>query len=250
MKLWFQRLLYKLLISVRPHTSRTVRVAFPVMLLSVALMGAATITSDNSSYLVLETNRNRVTEGEEVSIVVSVYAHVPVNAVDLAISFPASELKVRSVDTGESVLTIWTEEPYVKGNTAYLSGGTFRKGFTGEHVVARINAIAQKSGVAEVTANSVRLLAGDGAGTEIAIDSDTGNDKVRVWIATKDGEIQGEIDVNVIITDIDGDGEVDLGDISRFMAAWFNKDKVYDFNGDGQMTFTDFSIILADSFNK
>ena len=65
----------------------------------------------------------------------------------------------------------------------------------------------------------------------------------------EDGVLSAEATIS-IITDMDGDGKVDLKDISTFMAAWFTKAKTYDFDGDGRMTFRDFSIILADSFTR
>ena len=59
------------------------------------------------------------------------------------------------------------------------------------------------------------------------------------------------VDVRVnFLSDIDGDGEVSLRDISTFMSAWTDKSKLYDFNGDGRMSFRDFSIILADYFSR
>lgn len=250
MKLWFQRILYKFCVSCQPHDSRTVRFAFPILLLSVAFLGAATITSTTSSYLILESSKTSIKEGEQFSLDVIVYAHEPVNAIDLAIRFPKSQLEVTNIDAGESVITLWTEEPYFENNTAYLRGGTYRKGFEGEHFVARIDARAKQSGIAQVTAESVRLLAGDGSGTEIPIDSSSGVESVAVRIANQNGEIVGGVDVIRILTDIDGDGEVDLADISAFMAAWHNRDVVYDFSGDGKMTFKDFAIILSDAFYK
>ena len=66
---------------------------------------------------------------------------------------------------------------------------------------------------------------------------------------TDPASIAIDIEVN-ILTDISGDGKVTLRDVSMFMSAWKNKDKLFDFNGDGKMTFRDFSIILADLFLK
>lgn len=253
MKVWFQRLLYKTCVYCRINNSRTIRFVFPVfpfILLSVALLGAATITSTTSSYLILEANKISIKEGEKVSVDVYVYAHKPVNAVDLAISYPVDELEVTSISKGQSVITLWTQEPYIENNTAYLRGGTYRKGFQGEHFIARIDAVAKQSGTANVVAKSVRLLAGDGSGTEIESDTANGTELVQIRIANSNGELIGEVDILKIVTDIDGDGNVTLSDISRFMAAWHNRDVIYDFSGDGKMTFRDFAIILADSFNK
>lgn len=252
MKLWFQRILYSLCIACRPHRSRTVRLAFPLLLLSVGFFGAATIVKDfeNASYLLLDPSTNVITEGEPFSLEVYVYAHEPVNAIDISIAYPSSQAQVTSVDAGASVITLWTEEPYIKNNTVYLSGGTFRKGFQGEHFIARINAIAKKSGVANIEAKNIRLLAGDGAGSEVSVTDARGQNSVQIQIANENGEVVGAVSVIKILSDIDGDGKVDLRDISIFMAAWRNRDIIYDFNGDGKMTFRDFGILLSDSFFK
>jgi hypothetical protein len=68
-------------------------------------------------------------------------------------------------------------------------------------------------------------------------------------IASEDGKLTGTAEVS-IVTDLDGDGEVSLKDISAFMAAWLTRASTFDFNGDGRMTFKDFSILLSDSFFK
>ena len=107
---------------------------------------------------------------------------------------------------------------------------------------------ATESGSARVSAGSAPFIAGDGKGTEVSVASG-GNTETRIYIANEDGSLVGKAAV-YIVTDIDGDGSVDLRDISSFMAAWFNKSSVFDFNGDGRMTFRDFSILLADSFFK
>lgn len=216
--------------------------------MTIAILGAATITSESTSYLILETTAKNLKEGEVFSLDVKVYAHKPVNAIDLAIAYPKSQIQVRGIDSGESVITLWTKDPYVENNTVYLSGGTFRKGFVGEHFIARINAIALKSGSADIVAENIQLLAGDGSGTEIPV-SNT-DSAVRVQIANKEGELVGSVNVTKIITDIDGDGKVDFTDILQFMSAWFGGEIVYDFSGDGKMTFKDFSIILSDAFTK
>ena len=75
------------------------------------------------------------------------------------------------------------------------------------------------------------------------------NSNIKIFVSGEEGVISGEVEIK-FVTDIDGDGDIDLGDLSAFMAAWFLGNKVYDFNGDGKMTFSDFSIILSDSFFK
>lgn len=247
---WVKHQLYRLLVALGWHTNRTVRKAFPILLFSIALLGAATISSQSGSYVELTTKVTSVQAGDSFPVEVYVYADQPINAIDLAISYPADQVTVTGIDAGESVITLWTKEPYFKNNTVYLTGGTYRRGFTGRHLVARIDAVAKKSGTADISAKNIKLLAGDGTGNEVAV-ADTGKkSEVRINILNTDGEVAGDIAIIKVLTDIDGDGEVSMSDILRFMEAWRSHTTIYDFSGDGRMTFRDFAIILSDSFFK
>jgi hypothetical protein len=55
--------------------------------------------------------------------------------------------------------------------------------------------------------------------------------------------------VTRLATDIDGNGQINLVDVSAFMGAWTSQNRIFDFNGDGRMTFRDFSILLAAVFS-
>jgi hypothetical protein len=251
----FKQILYFFCSNCRSNKSSTVRYAFPLVFTLAAFLGAAAIVTDNKSFIHLESSVASVKAGEMFEITIFVSAHVPVNAVDITLEFPKNQISIVSIDKGESVLTLWTQEPRVENNKVYLTGGTFRRGFIGDHIIATINARATQSGLAKFSVDTVSLLAGDGSGTKVSV---TKNDKesTTLFITKEDGTktpetdavgVQGVTSV-VLVTDIDGDGQVTLADISRFMAAWNNKSITYDFNGDGTMSFRDFGIILADSF--
>ncbi len=245
-KLW-----YSVCVSCRPHRSRTVRLAFPLVIIATIFAGAAVITSSNQSFVSIETEPTSVRKGEQFFILVKVTAHTPVNAIDIEIQYPESQMEITGIDTGESVITLWTEEPYANGGIIKLTGGTFQKGFLGEHIIARVRAVATETGAAYVSKNTATFIAGDGLGTEILV-SESESDATQVFIANADGSsgsLVGTVSVH-IVTDVDGDGDVDIKDISAFMVAWFNKSSIFDFNGDGRMTIRDFSILLADSFFK
>jgi hypothetical protein len=219
-----------------------------------ALLAASSIVSEHKSFVHLESSVKSVSAGEQFSIGVYVTAHVPVNAVDLSLVFPKEQISIVGIDTGESVITLWTEDPSVKGNTVVMRGGTFRKGFIGNHLIATINARAVQTGIAQFSVDNVILLAGDGSGSKVSV-AKTGEEEKSFFIIDEKGEVASGGSVGVqgtvsamIVTDIDGDGNVSLGDISRFMVAWNTKATIFDFNGDGSMTFRDFGIILADSF--
>ena len=253
---WYTRVWYFLCSSCNPNRSQTVRYAFPVVLSTLVLMAAVSLTNTSQTFIEIVPSKNTVRAGESLELRVYVSAHKPVNAVDISVKLPSSQLKVKGVDTGESVITLWTAEPYEKNGVVYLRGGTFRKGFLGRHLIATINAEAVESGLAYVNVLDSLLLAGDGKATEIPT-ATSPTQEVKLYIANADGTFTGQ-DVPAgifeaaaevkIITDIDGDGQVSLSDVSQFMVAWHSRTVLYDFNNDGKMTFRDFAIILADSF--
>lgn len=249
------KILYFFCSTCRPNQSSTVRYAFPLIFTIAAFLGASAVVSTNKSYIHLESSSTQVKAGDTFHVDVYVNATVPVNAVDISVEFPKEQIVVTGINTGESVITLWAKDPYVQGNKVIMQGGTFRKGFSGDHLIATINAKATQSGIAQFSANDVVLLAGDGSGSQVAV-TKTGKDATSLYIAKEDGTfskptdavgIKGSANV-MIVTDIDGDGKVTLSDISSFMAAWSSKSTLYDFNHDGVMSFRDFGIILADSF--
>jgi len=227
----------------------TVKYMFPLVLGIVAILGASVISSEQS-YIRLQPSQTTVLVGERFSINIYASAHVPVNALDITINFSSEMVKIISVDKAQSVLTIWTKEPTIANNIITMAGGTYRRGFVGEHLVATIKAEAKQNGVTEFLVSNAELLAGDGRGTAVAV-SGTGSESSKSFIIYNQNEDPAKITTEFGITinaDIDDDGKVTLKDISAFMAAWHSQSKVYDFNNDGKMNFKDFSIILAKSF--
>lgn len=231
-------------------SATTVRYMFPVFLGFALFLGANSI-STQSSYIRLETDATVIRADERFHLDVLANAHEPVNAVDITLRFDSASVEVISVDRGQSVLTIWTEEPKVTNNTVTLRGGTFRRGFLGEHKIATIVLRAKQTGQSDLSTASATLLAGDGSGTPVRV-SEVADSKISLFIYdenTSPSDIGANVQV-ALATDIDGDGKVTLRDISAFMAAWSNRSIIYDFDGDGRMTFRDFSIILASFFTR
>jgi hypothetical protein len=227
----------------------TVRYMFPLAVGFAAVLGAQLISATDSSYIRLEIDKQAVANNELFSVEVFAYAHVPVNAVDVTLTFDGDKVTVEQVDRGQSVLTIWTEDPVVTNNSVVLRGGTFRRGFIGEHRIARIDLRATDTGSSQFNTEDVLLLAGDGQGTPVTT-SETSDASVNLFVYdenTNPSDIAVEVAVGVI-SDIDGDGRVTLRDISAFMSDWASNNRLHDFNGDGRMTFRDFSIILANFF--
>lgn len=246
MRAWLTRLLFPT--YYRTRNRGQVRYAFPIIALTALFAGLASVVTQNASYIAVSTTPSSVKEGESFMIEVRAYASTPVNAVDITLSYPQNQISIEGIDKGTSVISLWAEEPHAKDGKIYLRGGVFQKGFLGEHPIARIKARATATGAAHVSLSSASLIAGDGNGTEVSVDR-TDKDTTKIFVTSADGALKGVADV-ALITDIDGNGRVDINDISDFMSAWFTRGKVLDFNNDGKMNFRDFSILLSDSFFK
>lgn len=246
---FIQRLIATVFPTAQLHNSRTVRYAFSFLFLFATVLGMAAVGTKITSSVSLVSSASTVEEGQVFSVTVLVFAAVPVNAVDLTITFPATQVEVLGIDRGESVLTLWTEDPHVEGSSVIMRGGTFKKGFVGEHKIATIKVKAKAAGLAQFLAGNVKLLAGDGKGSDVTADVSAAIAKTNIYTA---GQIPASSLVAnarlVLVTDIDGDGAVSLRDISSFMASWAGVGAKYDFNNDGAMTFRDFSILLSDYF--
>lgn len=227
-------------------------------LTSVAFIGlAATIsltstTSVSSVHIIPE--QANVVVGEQFFIDVRVDAKTAINAVNINIAYPSSLLDITQLRDGESVITIWTEPPTAAGGVVKLSGGTFRRGFIGEHRIIRLTAVAKVPGVIRLRPQDISLLTGDGSGDTARVTSGS-TDEVRI-VAFAADDVDRPQSANEGastpsgLTDLTGDGRVTMQDISVFMSAWSTGSPVFDFSGDGRMTFRDFSIILADFFRQ
>jgi hypothetical protein len=250
---FLRRALNKVFPTLGLKNSPTVRYAFSFLFVFAALASIAAVSSTKGSYIKVVSNEQAVEVGTQFSLEVYVFADAPVNAVDISVLYPDSQVEVLGIDKGESVITLWTEEPSVKNGAVILRGGTYKRGFVGEHKIATINLKAKTAGSAQFLAGTVSLLAGDGKGTSITADTSRAKVVTTVFpVGQKPadaGTFEGSVSF-VVVTDVDGDGDVTLRDISSFMANWTSKDRQFDFNNDGQMTFRDFSIILYDYFAK
>ncbi len=252
-----KRLVHKLLRALVPpayrgQSSRTVRYAFPAVAFLTVFLSVAAVTVSQKSTIELIVSDATVSAGRTFSVDVYVTAEVPVNAVDIEVAVPSS-VKVTGIDTGESVITLWTNEPYVEKGVVYLRGGTFRRGFSGRHLIATINGVSESPGVVTVKVQKTILLAGDGTGATVPY---VAGEAATLYVINTDGSYDSSgvgtdaATATIVITDIDGDGDVSLADVSRFMVAWTSRSFIYDFDNDGKMTFRDFGIILSDTFFK
>jgi hypothetical protein len=220
-----------------------------VAALALGLMAAVSLSDQPTTVdLGLQSGGSVVTVGKPFQIVVAVDAKEPINAVEMDLLYEEKFLEIEQIRDGESVLTIWAEEPTASGGVVHFRGGTFRRGFVGEHKLITMTARATKSGTFRIHPQRVLLLAGDGDGTKIELSA---KDVTPLTLTARSQEAAMVDDAVKSIwhdTDISGDGRVTMRDISIFMSAWGKTEIIYDFTGDNRMTFPDFSVILTHYF--
>lgn len=237
----------------RPHQRGPVRHIFSFSISALALLGilATAHLANPDTTVFMTTPQTVAVVGEQFFIDVKVATEREVNAVSMNIRYPTSNFTVNQLREGESVLSIWTETPSASNGLISLSGGTFRRGFTGENRIIRIAATASSPGNYTLRPEQVRLLVGDGTGDQLELNtSQIESITIRVVGESEAQAVREAIEAGRRPTDLTGDGQVTMQDISIFMSAWSNGSPVYDFTGDGRMTFRDFSVILADFFRQ
>lgn len=246
------KLLQLVLQPYRHPRSRTVRYAFPMVFVSALLLLASVASLEGKPEVLLEVSPTQVVIGEEAYLDVKVRTTSAINALTIIISAPTDKVLMDTVQVSNSVITLWTEEPRVDNGKIILRGGTFRRGFVGEHTIARIAFTPATSGTFAFTADNIELVAGDGAGTVIRPDAELVRSDTLYSFASREDlvAVEDKPRFELAIREQLGitDRAIGLRDISRFMSAWSTKATSYDFDGDGAMTFRDFAILLAYSF--
>jgi hypothetical protein len=230
------------------RSTMTVRFAFPLLFAFATFLGLASIVSTSASAIELELKTTVVNKNSDFQIDVYATALVPVNAVNIAIDYSADLIEVLGIDKGQSVITLWTEDPKATNGVITLTGGTYRKGFIGKHLIATINARAKVDGKANFVVKKAELYAGDGKASAVLTKLDNGRADIMVTsqpVQSNSG-IADQKSISVyVVTDIDHDGAVSMADITTFMKNWFTRSALYDFNNDGLMTINDLSILLS-----
>ena len=250
---WYKRLLFKICVMCRPHQRGPVKRFFSLGMVA-ALLTAGTFAllqqSSSQNQISITSDSSVVIVGEPFFIDVKVMATDNINAVELEIAYPDDRLGIDNLRDGESVLSIWTEDPVAENGRVMLSGGTFRRGFSGEHRIIRMRGTALRPGQIKISFTDAALVRGDGEGSQIRSQNIVLNDlsirAVSQADVTSDELSEIVRHPDLLKTDLTGDGQVTMSDISVFLTAWAQGDRIIDLSGDGQMTFRDFSIILAD----
>lgn len=218
----------------RPYT---IRFTFTFLLALASILGTATIVSKEQAGIILVPTVQTTRVGETFTVEVLAEVYEPVNAVRVDILFNNSVLELLSINKSDSVLTLWTEEPYLDANKIIIEGGTYRRGFVGRHKITELEFRVLQAGEVLFEVDQSQFFAGDGTGRVVSAPL---AETVQV-VAREEGDF---VDITPI-SKIDINGTVTLRDVSVFMADWRSRAVIHDFNNDGVMNFKDFSILLS-----
>lgn len=231
--------------SVFPKKSQTIRYTFSLLFLLATVTGFATVIMSGGHMVRLEAP-SRVVVDETFEIIVYADAKSAVNAINIQVPLPEDQFELLGINRGNSVLTLWTTDPYIEDGIIYLEGGTFRKGFIGEHQIATLLVRSLTAGKDAIRASSAAFYAGDGSGIEYQVHSLGSVDFVS-YVSSEETSDEAHY---TKLADLNNDNKITLIDISVFMSAWNNRERLIDFDNDGKMTFTDFSILLSIYFRQ
>lgn len=184
-------------------------------------------TSNNFGF---SANKNPfLVTGETFRLAVIANSLSPINAVGGTITFSPDLLEVTSLDTADSIIDLWSEEPSYSNTqgTAHFSGGILEE--VGQLKKARVITIelrARQVGKAYVSMQDGMLLAGDGTGANLLSRVEPG----VIWIR----------DPKSPSPDLDGNDILSIKDANILYLRTFRAyDARYDLNMDSKVDWAD-----------
>lgn len=196
----------------------------------------------------------RANERFTTRIVVS--ADVPVNVFKGELQFDHSKLRVESIDYNTSIADLWAEKPWYEngaGTINFIGGTTREGGFLGTGTLMTVTFVSTDLGPAILSIIDARILAHDGLGTDVSLE-----DPIDALFTVGDTRLAEETiaeprpspaAVAVVRdtkqTDLNGDGDQGIADLSIFMVGMVRGDEKLDFSGDGKVNLSDLSILMS-----
>lgn len=226
----------------------------------VATVGlASVIMSDfigEKADMLIEPNQGTTVIGETISVKVMVESNTPVNVFGGEVRFDPEILTVDSIDYNTSIADLWAVKPWYEngaGTINFVGGTTKPGGFTGKDSLITVNFQTLKTGETKLGIKGAKIMQHDGLGTEANLAEPID----AVYLIKEDNEITKTItgkdikgsNLKVLPqlpdTDLNGDGEQTVADVSIFMTHLISKNKRSDFNNDGKVNTADLSILMS-----
>ncbi len=215
-----------------------------------------TTLSTAPAAMVLTPDRAALELGDTITETVQVRATTPVNVFRGVVRFDETKLRVDRIDYNTSIANLWAEEPwYAKGEgTISFTGGTTQpSGFTGDGDLMTITFVSIAPGEARIALEEVAILQHDGLGTLAAV-AEPIDALFTVAPETPVPQTVAEpapTNKSIVVlepgmtTDLNGDGQQTIADISIFFRHLATQNLRSDFNGDRIVSTGDLSILLG-----
>lgn len=196
------------------------------------------LEKQTAAVLVLTPQTEKVYVGETLSVTLILDTlDKPVNMIEARIVFPTDKMEVINLSKVDSIINLWVEEPTYSNATGTIAfaGGLPTPGFRGRAgKLLTITFKVKDAGEALINIENAAVLANDGLGTDVLVET---RPVKLLLIKPLVGKEFG---------DIDGDGRVDLIDISILITNWGTpKNARADLNNDGKVNNKDISILLT-----
>lgn len=219
-------------LMIRHHLARhhyKIVVGVPVLVL---LASSLSFVRDPDQVWIDPDNHSFVEVGEAVRLHITAHATEPINVVGATVAIPTDRIVVDSLSKEGSVIDLWSEEPTQNGSTIHFSGGMLdRLGFQGTGILLTLVIHPTKPGDAVFAFHDVHMLAHDGTGREVQLDTKPITLAVRSRGASSP-DVNGDNHVNIL----------DLGLVSAKIFLGYRP--LYDLNGDGKVSLADLLIIF------
>lgn len=235
----------------------------PVQLLAsafialIAIFGVSTIPLNRItvSEMRIEPLDAVVEVNKSFDIEIVVDSKTPVNVFAGELRFDPTVLRIKLIDYNTSIADLWAELPWYsngEGTLTFGGGTTKTGGFKGIDTLIRVTFETINTGKGVISINNPRILLHDGLGTDVELAATNDaiftitNTQANVPAGTQRNQITSyRVAKEVPNTDLNGDGEQNLVDISIFMLNMAGYDPRYDFNLDGEVGLKDLNILLS-----
>ncbi len=159
-----------------------------------------------------------------------------INAVEAEITYEPSKLEVLNLSKTDSVFKLWIQEPTVSSDQSGVigfSGVVPSPGFIGQSgQLMTVSFKVKDIGNTVIGIKNAQVLANDGLGSNV--------------LSAVTPASLSLVKPKPVSSDINGDGKVDLTDLSILISNWGStKNRKVDLNGDGKVNLADVSILLS-----
>ncbi len=227
-----------------------------VAVLSLTGLYTVPLMVDSLADMYLEPKAGIVKTGDTFVVKIMVSARTPVNVFKGEVAFDETVITVESIDYNTSIADLWAERPWYEngnGTINFIGGTTKGGGFLGTDELMTITFRSHTQGDAFLRLKDTRILAHDGLGTDVPLGEPIdGLFTVSESVLDSETVTTPEMTTSIFVitptpptTDLNGDGEQSIADISIFMRNMLSNDSRFDFNGDTKIDGSDLSIIMG-----